>query len=75
MIAGAIIAIVLAIAVYFVSNFVLYTQRERISAAAIVSGASCLATAGFLVNIPLGFLSVGLSLVSVSLLLGYEQGE
>lgn len=55
MIAGAIIAIVLAIAVYFISNFVVYTQRERISSAAIVSGASCLATAGFLVNLPLGF--------------------
>ena len=51
------------------------TQRERIAASAIISGAVCISTAGFLVDSALGFLAVGLNLVAISLLLGYEQSE
>jgi|APGre2960657444_1045066.scaffolds.fasta_scaffold04110_3 hypothetical protein len=75
MITGAVIAGFLALAVYFASKLLINTQRERIAASAIVSGAVCISTAGFLVDSALGFLAVGLNLVAISLLLGYEQSE
>jgi len=75
MVVGAVIAGLLALTVYFGSKFLMSTQRERISASAIICGAACISVAGFLVDSALGFLAVGLNLVLISILLGYEQGQ
>ena len=74
MVVGAVLAGVLAVAVYFLTKWLMFIERERISASALVAGTTCLATAGFLVSDALGFLSVGLCLAALGLLLGYEGG-
>lgn len=73
MVLGVVIAGVLAVAVFFVSKFVVFSDRERISASAFVSGTTCLATGGFLVSEEVGFFVTGALLVLLSLLLAYEE--
>jgi len=74
MIVGAILAVVLAIAVYFLTKQLMFIERERISAAALVAGTTCISTAGFLIGNSVGFLALGLCLAALGLLLGYEGG-
>lgn len=74
MVVGAILAVVFAVAVYFATKRLMFIERERISAAALVASTTCLSTAGFLVSNSLGFLAVGLCLAALGLLLGYDGG-
>lgn len=74
MVVGAVLAGVLAVAVYFLTKQLMFIERERISAAALVASTTCLATAGFLVSNAVGFLAVGLCLAALGLLLGYDNG-
>jgi len=75
MVVGGIVASVLAIAVYFGSKFIVDSYRERVSTAVLVSGASCITTAGFIVGPEFGYFALGFLLIVLSLLLGYEAGE
>lgn len=75
MVLGGIIAAAVAVAVYFLSKFVVATQRERVSISFLFAGATCLANAGFLVNAALGYLAIGLLCLFFSVVLGYEAGE
>lgn len=75
MVVGAIVTVVLAVAVYFATKYLGFIQRERISSAAVVGGTVCFSTAGFLVDNALGFAALGACLAALGILLGYEAGE
>lgn len=76
MVLGAIIAAALAIAVFFVSKFIVFSDRERVSMSALFAGGTCTATGGFLVSDEVGFFVTGALLIFFSLLLAYEnEGE
>ena len=72
MVVGAILAGVLAVAVYFLTKYLMFIERERISAAALVGSTVCLSTAGFMVDRALGIFAVGACLAVLALLLGYD---
>jgi hypothetical protein len=74
MIVGAVLAGVLAVAVYFLTKLLMFIERERIASAALVASTVCLSTAGFLVNEALGIFAVGACLAVLALLLGYDNG-
>jgi hypothetical protein len=73
MVVGAVLAGVLAVAVYFITRALLFVERERISAAALVASTVCFSTSGFLVNEALGFLALGACLAALAILLGFES--
>lgn len=75
MVLGGIIAGLLSVLIYFVSKFLVSTQRERCSLSALFAGATCVTTSGFLVNAVLGYFALGAILIIFSFLLGYETGE
>jgi predicted permease len=76
MVLGAIIAAVLAIAVFFVSKFVVFSDRERVSMSALFAGGTCISTGGFIISPEVGFIATGTLLIFFSLLLAYEnEGE
>ena len=75
MLLGGILAGLLTLIIFFVSKLLVATTREQISMALLFGGATCVATAGFLVSPTLGFLAVGIQSVLIALLLGYEAGE
>jgi|694.fasta_scaffold00184_114 hypothetical protein len=75
MVVGAIVTVVSAAVVYFVTKYLGFIQRERISSAALVGATACFATAGFLVDEALGFAALAACLAALGLLLGYEAGE
>lgn len=75
MLLGGILAGSLTVIVFLVSRLLVATKREQVSMALLFGGATCVATAGFLVSPALGFLATGLLAVMTALLLGYEAGE
>lgn len=76
MVVGAIVAGLLAVAVFFASKLIVFSERERISMSALVSGGACLSTGGFIVNPEVGFFVTGAFLILLSLLFAYEnEGE
>lgn len=74
MVYGGIVAVLLAVATYFVGKFLVSTQRERLALSAFLGGAVCISTSGFLFSTPIGYLAVGLLSLLFSILLGYEAG-
>lgn len=74
MVIAAVLAGVFAVAVYFLTKKLMFIERERISAAALVASTTCLTTSGFLVDDALGFLALGGCLAVLALLLGYDGG-
>ena len=75
MVLGGVLAALLAVTTYFVSKFLVSTQRERVSLAALAAGATCISTSGFLVSPTLGYFALGFISVVFAILLGYEIGE
>ena len=75
MVLGGVLAGVTAVVVYFVAKFLVSTQRERLALSALLSGGVCVATSGFLISVTLGYFAVGVLLVLVAVLLGYETGQ
>lgn len=75
MLLGGILAGLVTVAIYFASKLLVATQREQISIGLFFGGATCIATAGFLVNPELGFLATGLLALLFAVALGYEAGE
>lgn len=75
MLLGGILAGLVAASVFFASRWLSSSIRERISLSSLASGATCVSTAGFLVNAALGFLATGALIVLFGILLGYESGE
>lgn len=75
MVVGGILAAVLAVFVFLSSKRIVGSTRDRISLASFVSGTSLISTGAFLVSVAAGYIVVGLSLLAISLLLGYQSGE
>lgn len=76
MVLGAIIAAALAIAVFFVSKFVVFSDRERISMSALFAGGTCISTGGFIISPEAGFVATGVLLILFGIMLAFEnEGE
>lgn len=73
MVLGAIIAAVLAIAVFFASKFVVFSDRERVSMSFLFAGGACAATGGFLVSPEVGYFVTGGLFIVFGFLLAYED--
>lgn len=73
---GAAIAAVLAVSVFFVSKFIVYSDRERISMSALFAGGTCASTGGFIISPEVGYFVTGGLLIVLGFLLAFEnEGE
>lgn len=72
---GAILAILLAAAVFVAGKWLASSMRERISLSFMFGGAACVCVGGFLIDLALGYLLVGALGIGFALLLGYESNE
>lgn len=73
MVVGAVIAGVMAVSVFFLSKFFIFSDRERVSTSLLSAGATCVSTGGFLVGPETGFAVTGAMLILFGVLLGFEN--
>lgn len=69
---GGIIAVALAVSMYFLGNLLLLTTKERISAMLFLAGIACGSAGGFLLSSTVGYFVLGGLLLTLGILLAYD---